>query len=346
MVEHTRLIERFRSGDLEAFDPLVRQFQDYAVGTAVAFTGDFQLAEDVAQEAFIHAYLNLEQLRDPAAFPGWFRRIVLKFCDRHARKKRDPAAYLEAAEFSTGGSETPEEVLEAAESRVFLWDSIWELEEEDRELVVHFYMSGLPQSTIARSLGVSVYTVKNRLRAIRARLRERMMKAMQEDLDSKKPSRDTNFEERVFKEVRRISPASLTVMMQEFGVLSEGAVTSVTQEVEKETHYSGSDRLLPEYSDDATGDLPRALFLKTGTGNEEYLFYKHLASSLDGNISVACYGAKLPPRRGFGSVCRAARSRFRNAHGTGDRTGSCVAGCGDSRRDRQCIRHVPRDRLG
>jgi len=38
----------------------------------------FQLAEDAAQEAFLEAYRNLDKLREPPAFPGWFRRIVFK----------------------------------------------------------------------------------------------------------------------------------------------------------------------------------------------------------------------------------------------------------------------------
>ena len=52
-----------------------------AYAGAYAMVGDAQLAEDVAQEAFMEAYLNLPKLRE-ACFPGWFRRIIFKQGDR------------------------------------------------------------------------------------------------------------------------------------------------------------------------------------------------------------------------------------------------------------------------
>src|SRR5438876_11256091 len=72
----------------EAFCELVRIFQDMAYACAYAVLGDFYLAEDAAQEAFISAWQKLSQLRQPEAFPGWFRRIVLTECNRLIRGKR------------------------------------------------------------------------------------------------------------------------------------------------------------------------------------------------------------------------------------------------------------------
>ena len=95
MAELSWLVERSRRGDLDAFGDLVRRFQDMAHGYAYSILGDFHLAEDVAQEAFIDAYCKLEALREPAAFPGWFRRIVFKHCDRITRKKEVATVPLE-----------------------------------------------------------------------------------------------------------------------------------------------------------------------------------------------------------------------------------------------------------
>ncbi len=65
------LITRSAQGDGRAYGEVVRRFQDMAVGYAYSLLRDFQLAEDAAQEAFVHAYGDLGSLRDPAAFPGW-----------------------------------------------------------------------------------------------------------------------------------------------------------------------------------------------------------------------------------------------------------------------------------
>ena len=59
-----------------------------AVGYASAQLRDQHLAEDAAQDAFLKAFVDLGQLHEPAAFPGWFRRIVYKHCDRIRRRRR------------------------------------------------------------------------------------------------------------------------------------------------------------------------------------------------------------------------------------------------------------------
>jgi DNA-directed RNA polymerase specialized sigma24 family protein len=81
------LVHHTREGDDEAYETIVRWFQDMAVGYGYSILRDFQLAEDAAQEAFLEAYRNPDKLREPAAFPGWFRRIVFKQCDRVTRDK-------------------------------------------------------------------------------------------------------------------------------------------------------------------------------------------------------------------------------------------------------------------
>ena len=70
------IIGKSVDGDLKAFATLVERFQDMAVGYAYSILGDFQLAEDAAQEAFVDAHRNIGQLREPKAFSSWFRRIV------------------------------------------------------------------------------------------------------------------------------------------------------------------------------------------------------------------------------------------------------------------------------
>ena len=63
-------VVRARAGDLSAFELLVREFQDMAVGYAYSILGDFQLAEDAAQDAFIEAYFCIKNLKKPKTFPA------------------------------------------------------------------------------------------------------------------------------------------------------------------------------------------------------------------------------------------------------------------------------------
>src|SRR5215475_7985308 len=77
-----------RAEKSQAFGEIVRRFQDFAFACAYAMLGDFHLAEDAAQEAFLSAWRNLDQLRKPEAFPGWFKRIIFTQCSRLTRGRR------------------------------------------------------------------------------------------------------------------------------------------------------------------------------------------------------------------------------------------------------------------
>lgn len=87
MQELEVMIQQAALGDNAAFATLVQRFQDMAVGYAYSVLGDFHLAEDAAQEAFVQIYQDLAQLREPNAFPSWFRTVLFKHCDRLTRRK-------------------------------------------------------------------------------------------------------------------------------------------------------------------------------------------------------------------------------------------------------------------
>src|ERR1044071_1137110 len=118
------LILRTRGGDEDAYGEIVRRFQDMAVGYGYAMLRDFQSAEDAAQEAFLEAYRSLSNLREPAAFPGWFRRIVFKQCDRIRRRRTVPMAPLQSIEELTTGTTDVADQLERREMKQRLWQAI------------------------------------------------------------------------------------------------------------------------------------------------------------------------------------------------------------------------------
>ena len=91
MDELTSWICRAKEGDRVAYDRIVREYQDRAVGYGYSLLGDFHAAEDAAQEAFLQAFTDLPSLAEPAAFSGWFRKIVFKYCDRQTRGRRPEA---------------------------------------------------------------------------------------------------------------------------------------------------------------------------------------------------------------------------------------------------------------
>jgi RNA polymerase sigma factor (sigma-70 family) len=175
-----------------AFGELVVRFQDMAYGYAYAILGDAHLAQDAAQEAFIAAYQNLDQLREPKAFPGWLRRIVFTRCTHLTRGKRLPDQSLDAVQLSSS-QPTPLAALEAQEMQEQIRAAIRALSEPQRVATVLYYIDGYSQSEVAEFLGISVDAVKKRLQRARGRLQERMVEIVQENLQERRPSRDDAF---------------------------------------------------------------------------------------------------------------------------------------------------------
>jgi RNA polymerase sigma factor (sigma-70 family) len=133
--EFIALVIRSQNGDLEAFESLVARFQDMAVGYAYSILNDFGLAQDAAQEAFIQAYSDLSKLREPAAFPSWFRRIVFKYCDRFVRGKRAEAVPWETMAMTATSEAGPAEIAESRETVAGIYQALHALPDDKRAVM-------------------------------------------------------------------------------------------------------------------------------------------------------------------------------------------------------------------
>jgi RNA polymerase sigma factor (sigma-70 family) len=187
MDDLTTLVLAAQGGDLDAFGRVVERFEKMAYAVAYATVGDAHLAEDAAQEAFIEAYLSLPKLREPAAFPGWFRRIVFKRGDRLIRGKSLATLPIEAAGEVAAREPGPALIAEARELRRQLQAAIDELPEPDRMLVMLFYLAGYAQQEIATIVELPVATVKKRLYHARQRLRAHLDGLVREQIREQLP---------------------------------------------------------------------------------------------------------------------------------------------------------------
>jgi RNA polymerase sigma factor (sigma-70 family) len=199
------IVAQAREGDADAFAVLVRRFQDMAVGYGYSILHDFHLAEDAAQEAFFEAYRTLPKLREPAAFAGWFRRIVFKECDRITRRRVVATVPLDAAAdpaqgthlVVSGFSRTLEE-----ERKAQVIEAMRQLPEHERSTMTLFYIGGYSMEEVATFLEVPVSTIKGRLHSARERLRTMLLDSMAEDsaaddLRACRPSRNEAFADAV-----------------------------------------------------------------------------------------------------------------------------------------------------
>jgi RNA polymerase sigma factor (sigma-70 family) len=196
------VVERVQSGEPERFSELVLSFQDMAVGYAYSILGDFPLAEDAAQEAFLDAYRHLGELREPLAFPRWLRRIVFKHCDRRTRRQEPKVVSIEEISDPRSPNPSPADVAERNEMRDRLVDALERLPEKQRAVLVLHYMSGHSLAELSAFLNVPAGTVKKRLHDGRENLREILTDEVADDLRRRRPSRDSSFAEGVVEILR------------------------------------------------------------------------------------------------------------------------------------------------
>jgi RNA polymerase sigma-70 factor (ECF subfamily) len=195
MEDLSGLIVAARKGDSDAFEEVLRRFQDMAVGYAYASLGDWQEAEDAAQEAFIAAWYGLINLRDATAFPGWFRRIVHTQTHRRLRVKQPVLVSLEqAGEIAVVDNGGRAERSPAADA---LAAALEALPEAQRTVTLLHYMNDYRQQEIADFLEIPIGTVKSRLYHARKLMKEKMMDLS--DLSTQRPSRDSQFAEDVMR---------------------------------------------------------------------------------------------------------------------------------------------------
>ena len=195
--ETARQVRRAQAGDLEAFNWLVRRFQDRAVAYAASVLGSFHGGQDAAQEAFVEAHRLLPTLRAPEAFPVWFRKIVFKQCDRRTRNKRVDTVPLQDAEHLPSAMPSLEEIAERHRVQEEVSRAIQSLPPAQREVITLFYMGEQGHQNIAEFLGLPVTTVKSRLNQARRQLKGRMLTMVNDSFSESRPSQNDAFVSRV-----------------------------------------------------------------------------------------------------------------------------------------------------
>ncbi len=156
----------------EAFSEIVPRFADMAVACAYTILRDREAARDVAQEAFVSAWRALDTLREPKAFPAWFRRIVVNQCHRLTARKRVPTVDLDFAVDTPSDAPTPHAATERDEVRARVVAALRGLHRDQHAVAVLYHFGDRSYGEIARYLRVPVTTVEHRLRVARREMRK------------------------------------------------------------------------------------------------------------------------------------------------------------------------------
>ena len=160
------------AGDTERYAELVARYRDRYARYAARILGSADDAEDAVQDAWVRAYDQLSQCREPDKFIGWFFLILRNRCFAERRKGRDVAPLEAAGAVAT--ADRADHVLEASERQQALQRALLELTPEQREVFVLKHVEELSYDEIAQRLGTSVPSLKMRMHRAYDRLREEL----------------------------------------------------------------------------------------------------------------------------------------------------------------------------
>jgi RNA polymerase sigma-70 factor (ECF subfamily) len=178
------LVERARSGDLEAFNDLVTCYQDQLFALVARLVPDRDQAHDAVQEAFFSAYRNLLSFRG-GSVRSWLSRIAVNAAmDAQRYRRRRPAQpypELEDEAWQPPAAEdaNPVGIALAAERTAALEAALAQITPDQRASIVLFDVEGYDYAEIATITGVSVGTVKSRIHRGRLALRSLLEKQLE-----------------------------------------------------------------------------------------------------------------------------------------------------------------------
>lgn len=205
------LIYKILDGDKEAFATLVRMYQKRVHVIAWRKINDYHIAEDITQEAFIQVYENLHTLKNPKQFDGWLYVVVDRLCIDWIKKNR-----LNTQSLDNTPNETLEEVfyldyelmhreMETVEDyREIVKKLLNKLPESERTVFTLYHLGDMTAKEVAKTLGISVNTVKSKLRRARKRLRLREKLLLGDTFKGLQLS--TDLTENIMKKVDTITP--------------------------------------------------------------------------------------------------------------------------------------------
>ena len=203
-------IQRILAGDQDAFTPLVNKYQKGVHALVWRKIGDFHIAQEITQDAFLKAYQKLGTLKSYELFGGWLYVIASNLCLDWLRKNPPPEQSLEVTDASEVNQVsysryiTGQQAAEADEARREVVKKLLQkLPESERTVMTLHYLGEMTIKTISEFLGVSPNTVKSRLSRARNRLRKEE-DMIQQNLGSfQLPA---NLTENIMREVSRLVP--------------------------------------------------------------------------------------------------------------------------------------------
>jgi RNA polymerase sigma-70 factor (ECF subfamily) len=175
------VVRRVRDGETALFEIIMRRYNQRLYRVARTILKDDGEAEDVMQQAYVNAYVHLDQFAEKAAFSTWLTKIAVYEALARSRRRGTAAlhAVFESGEDTMTHIQTtapdPEHQAFATELRLLLESAVDGLPEHHRIVFTLREIEGLSTAETAECLGISEENVKTRLHRARSLLRDDLL---------------------------------------------------------------------------------------------------------------------------------------------------------------------------
>jgi RNA polymerase sigma-70 factor (ECF subfamily) len=167
------LVMKARKGDLEAYDELVRRYQERIYATIYHMTSNHEDANDLAQEAFIKAFQAINSFKGGSSFYTWVYRIAVNKTINFLKQRRNRSQMsLNDLDFNAEhdpdlvaliSEKTPRREINLLELQEKLNEGLQRLSEHHRLVVTLHDVQGMSHEEIAEIMDCNVGTVRSRL---------------------------------------------------------------------------------------------------------------------------------------------------------------------------------------
>ncbi|MGA2363700.1 MAG: sigma-70 family RNA polymerase sigma factor [Candidatus Aminicenantales bacterium] len=174
--EDAVVVRKAQEGDVDAFESLVREYQQMIYALCRRLTGAHQSADDLAQETFIKAYFALPKFDSRWPFYPWLRKIAVNTSLNYLKSRSRERPLLDEAmagrrDDSRPAQDLPQARLEQAEFEEKFRRAVASLPDEQKTVFVLRFDEGLSYEEISRTLDLPQGTVMSRLNRARQKLK-------------------------------------------------------------------------------------------------------------------------------------------------------------------------------
>lgn len=156
------ITQRFHDGDLEALEEIIENYQGSVFGIGLKLMGTVEDAKDYSQDVFVHAYEKRQKYDPERPFEPWFYKLALNLGRQRLRKRREvPRSESMPVEMV---EETAERSFMQSEKEDLVRYALQKLKPKYRECLALRFEADMQLHEIVQTLGISLGTVKTRLR--------------------------------------------------------------------------------------------------------------------------------------------------------------------------------------